>query len=463
MVVGHDLPMAAFAAEDEQSSPGISLSQILSILRACWKRSLLILVTLIGVFGFLIKSLPKSYVATATLIANHADTNPLAGADLPAGLQNTFIPTQIELIRSPVVLQPVISRLHLSNDPEFTRGFKGPPAALREAIYSNLYNALNVYQGAGSELLYIAATSKRPDEAANIANAVAAEYLTLNRQRIDQPAVQRAQLYSQELADLRAKTVATQDQVAAFRQTHGLIDLVPSSGDQHEAALSDLEQKLLAAENQERTLQAQLQSRAWSAASPEANGTSELASKLATEESQLAKMRETLGPRHPDVLELESQIAATRQSISSGLSSQLEDARKLVEQYSAAVDAQRGLVLKQRSVQDEGTKLLLELQSAEATYKRALDGYSQIEFASNGDVSDVSLVSSAAPPARAAKPNKIKYFLVSCVLSFGLALGLPFGYELFLNRRLRCRDDLERHFGIPVLAQFGPIPERGFR
>jgi hypothetical protein len=33
----------------------------------------------------------------------------------------------------------------------------------------------------------------------------------------------------------------------------------------------------------------------------------------------------------------------------------------------------------------------------------------------------------------------------------------PLIYELLFNRRLRCRDDIERMFGIPVLAQFDPI------
>jgi protein tyrosine kinase modulator len=47
---------------------------------------------------------------------------------------------------------------------------------------------------------------------------------------------------------------------------------------------------------------------------------------------------------------------------------------------------------------------------------------------------------------------------MSIVAALGLAVAGPFGYELLLNRRLRCRDDFERHFGIPVLAQFGPIP-----
>lgn len=462
VTVGNGTAAPSLADMDEESSTaGLSLAQLISIFRAYWKTSVLSLFALVFAFAFIIKMLPKSYVATATLIVSRGDKDPLANADFPTGWANTYIPTQIQIIESPVVLGPVIQRLHLLSDPHFTAGFRGPPAALREAVLLNLDKSLNVYQGPGSDLLYVSAASKSPRQAASIANAVATVYLQLNRQEINRPAAERAKVYSKELAQLRKSTVDAQDKVAAFRQRHGMIDLAPGNNDEAEVALDDLEQKLLSAENNERNLEAHLTSRAWGNGASEANSTRTLAGKLAEEESSLARMRETLGPRHPDVLELQSQISATKQAIAAGISSQLAASRRLVEQYTAAVQDQRNLVLKRRRVQDKGTKLMLELQSAEATYKRALDRYPQIEFASTGGFSDVSLVSFASPPVQATRPHKMKYFLASCVLSFMLAFGLPFAYELLVNRRLRCRDDLERHFGIPVLAQFGPLPERG--
>jgi len=43
--------------------------------------------------------------------------------------------------------------------------------------------------------------------------------------------------------------------------------------------------------------------------------------------------------------------------------------------------------------------------------------------------------------------------------AFILGLGVPLGLELF-HRRIRCRDDLERHHGIPVLVEFGRLTAR---
>ncbi len=461
-VVENDAPIPFLSTLEDQVAPaGMSLTQVICILRAHWQGSVFLLLTLIVVSGLVIKLLPKSYVATATLIVNRGDRDPLATSDFPPRGQNTFIPTQIELIRSAVVLQPVIDRLHLMQDPEFTRGFSGPPSALREAVLTHLHKALKVTQGTGSDLVYVAAASKSPVEAAAIANAVAGEYLTLNRRRIDGPAIRRARLYSQELADLRAKTIRAQNRVTSFRARHGMIDLAPGNNDEAETALRDLEKRLLAAQNTERILQSEMQAGSFGATGAGAAGLD--AKTLATEESELAKLRTSLGPRHPAVLELRSQIATTRRIMASGLSAQLADARSLVQKYQVAVSAQRRTVLRRRKIQDEGSKLLLELQSVQSTYKRALDGYPQIEFASSGNFNDVSLISHAAAPVVAAKPPKLKYFLMGCVLSLFLALGLPFAYELVINRRLRCRDDLERHFGIPVLAQFEPPRQHHLR
>ena len=62
------------------------------------------------------------------------------------------------------------------------------------------------------------------------------------------------------------------------------------------------------------------------------------------------------------------------------------------------------------------------------------------------------------PPLKAAKPNKVAIFLMSIVGGLGLGLVLPTLYELFFQRRVRCADDLERAFAIPVLVELSEIP-----
>jgi succinoglycan biosynthesis transport protein ExoP len=449
-------------ADEESSQGGISPAQVIAILRAYRWYALLCVLALIGLSAGVIKLLPKVYVATATLIINYDNKDALAGREFPAGQSNTFVPTQIELIMSRVILQPVVQRLKLTTDPTYTHGFVGPPNAVMEVVTKSLHDALQVQQGVGSQLLYISASAKYPELAAQLANAVADEYLKQERQRTNDPAGERAERYSKQLGELRQKAVAAQDRLTEFRQQNGLTDIEGDRADLEGAALADLQNKLEAAQNQRRDLESRQTS---ATVDSDSITVVSLRSKLQEQQSQMAQLRTTLGTKHPKVVELSSQMEATRralaeevQSLSANNSVQLARARDLETKYRTALETERTRLLERRGLQDQSAKLVLELQSAQATYKRALDGYDQIVFASAGNYNDVTLVSRADPPVKAEKPNKIKLFLVGCMASLGLGLAGPFAYELFLNRRLRCRDDLERHFGIAVLAQLDPVP-----
>ena len=439
---------------------------MISILRAYWKLSAILAFACIAIGAVGIKLMPKKYVATATLLVNKDQTDPLAGRDGLNGLEATFIPTQIELITSRIVLLPVVEKLNLLADPEFKAGFVGPRDGMLEAVERNLEQAIQVQRGIGSQLLYVSASSKEPVKAARLANAITDEYLGQARQRTSEPAGERAARYSQELAELRTKATAAQDKVTEFRNLHGMTQIDSDKGDTDAAALTDLEQKLLATQNLRREQESQ-QLGLHGATSSEALNSSAvqaLRAQLGAQQTQMAELRATLGAQHPKVLELQSEMAATSHSLASELSriadsasGQLARTRQLEADYQRALNTERAKVIERRSVQDQAAKLLLELQSAQATYKRALDGYDQIVFASAANVNDVTSISRADPPVKALKPNKPKLFAIVCLMSLALALAGPFAYELFLNRRVRCRDDLERSFGIPVLAQLGSI------
>jgi capsular polysaccharide biosynthesis protein len=76
-------------------------------------------------------------------------------------------------------------------------------------------------------------------------------------------------------------------------------------------------------------------------------------------------------------------------------------------------------------------------------------------FASSGRYTNVDVVSRARAPVKSTGPRVLVDLLLGCIVA-GLASVLgPLAYELF-HRRVRCRDDLERAFGLPVLAEFGP-------
>ena len=448
---------------------GIAINQVLAILRSYWKLSLAIFVAVTVVSAIALKFMPKTYTAMATLIVDTNQKDPLAGQEFPVALLNNYIVTQTELMQGPAVLLPVIDRLGLTGDKQFTAGFRGDPKGLRDYVANSLANAIQVDQGRGGNLLYLSVSAHDPLEASTIANTITDVYLEQERRRINVPAGQRAQRYSEQIAELKAKVVAAQQKVDAFRQQKGVPDVGPATDsdtpDTETQALESLEARLLDAQNQRRALEAKQAGNQASANEAMASPlVQQLQSQLHTLEEQRVQLSATYGPKHPKLLAVKSQIASIQQALSTETgklgennSTELVRAKALEDKYERAVEDQRKKVLSLRDVQGEGGKLALELASAQAVYKRALDGYDQIMFASVGDYRNVQIVSRATPPTRASKPNKLKLLLMAAVAGLGLGLLIPLLYELLMNRRLRCRDDIERSFGVPVLMEFNPI------
>jgi polysaccharide biosynthesis transport protein len=443
------LPEPHLAVIPEQfSHAGISLPQILAILRAYWKQCLAIALCITVLSAIAIKFLPKTYTATATLIVNSDTKDPLAGRDFPVEMLASYVATQTELMQSPVVLLPVVDRLKLTEDRSFTDGFSGDPNALREYVERNLSFSLYIETGRGGQLLYVNASAKTAAKAADIANAVADVYIEQDRRRLDDPAGERAQRYAEELAELRAKATAAQDKVTAFRKQFGINDITAAPTDSEVQNLDNLQQRLLETQNLRRSLEAKESGQQSSADEALASRTvQDLKTLLSTQLSQLAQLSLT-----------RQSLANETHTLSDNTATELARTKELEQKYSRAVTEQQAKVASLRQAQDEGGKLLLELESAKSVYKHALDGYDQIMFAAVANHTNVGFVSRAVAPIKASRPNKVKLMLMALVAGMGLGVAIPAVYELFFHRRLRCRDDMERGFGIAVLAQLESVP-----
>lgn len=450
---------------EQEASAGLSPVQIIVLLRAIWKPALLSTLILLILSVVTIKFLPKTYTATAELIVDTNNKDPLAAQDFPLSLLNNYVATQLELIQGPVVLYAVTDRLNLSADSEFGSSSAADSRSRRDYAEANLAHDVVAEQGKGGQILYLSVSLKDSVKAATVANAIADVYLEQERSRINDPAGERAKRYAEQIAELREKVAVAQENLDQYSKQKGITNVTanadPTNPDTDTQALNSLEAKLLDAQNARRALEARLSGSEVSSndalASP---AMQQLQAQLHAQQAQLVELSATLGPKHPKVLEVKAEIESTQQALKqetaalgANTATELTRAKALEAQYVQAVADQRSKVMHIRELQGEGGKLALELQSAQAVYKRALDGYDQIMFASVGDYTNVSVVNRATPPV-GSKPNKPKLLFMSSFFSIVFGAGLPFLYELLLNRRIRCKDDIERSLGIPVLAQF---------
>ena len=447
--------------------PGLSTAQMGAIVWAHRKLTILIVLGVLALTALAMALWPRTYTATVALMVNYEVNDPLNGKELPVGQVSSYIATQVELMQTPEVLLAVVDRLKLTQNADYARGYRGDTGTLTEWVAAKVNKSLAIYQSQrGSQLIYVTYSANDPLAAAQVANSVAEVYKEQDDTRSTGPLGERAKRYSQQLNELKSKVDQAQTQVTAFHQRNGLID-EGNKTNVDVTLLATLDERLLAAQNARRI--AEMRASEDQSVSDQVLASSQaisLKTQLAAQELRLAQLNRLYTPLYPDIAEVQMQVEATRRSLASTLKSYsdnasagLSAARRLETGLQRVVEEHRAKVLAKSQLQDESAKISLELESAQTVYKRALDGYDQIMFASGRHHTNVNLVSRATPPLTASKPRVLAGYVLGAIAALVLGLGLPLVLELF-NRRVRCRDDLERHHGIPVLVEFGRLPMR---
>lgn len=413
------------------------------------------------VTGVVSKLLPKVYQSTATLLVAFTVDDPISGREFSQMLAGSYMATQVEFLQSPRTLLPVVERLKLHEREAFISGYSGDgsPDSLRRWAADRLWERLSVDMGKTSRFIYVSAEDRDPAFAAVLANAVADSYVEEQVRQVTEPAKERAVRFSEQLESLKSKVDEAQSRVTAFRQRTGLIDLGESS-DVDSARLLDLDRRMTEATARRQAAELRLRGAGEGDASVLGSQlVQNLKNQLQQKESQMAELKGSLGPRHPQILSLQSEIDHTRSQLNreisvygQGASSEAESARSVEAKFERELREQRQRVLESRSLQDEGARLLRELETATKVYQGALDSFEKVQMGSQMALSSASIVTRATPALRPIKPKARVNAIMATVGGGLLACGFFLMREL-LNRRVRCREDMERDLGIPVLVE----------
>ncbi|WP_293369524.1 hypothetical protein [Nevskia sp.] len=448
--------------------PGMSVQQLLSISKAYWKVTLIIgFVVFVIVAGMGLRK-PKQYDATVTLLINPEVNDPISGKEFPLQLLANYMATQLELISSTVVLQLVVERLKLHENEDYALNLELAEDIRRATAERTLAQGLVIGQGRyGSQLVSVTYRADSPMTAADIANTIAEVYVSKDYERRGPDNEKSLLAFSTQLSDLKQKVTVAQEQMAAFQKRTGIIS-TDAKGDTTSSALAQLEADLLDAQSKRLALEIAASS------GPNANAGDattalifDLRGQLSELEAKMSQYRITDGPKNPRVIELQSQIDSTQdairkatRSVSQASYADVAGARKLEARLKSAIDEQRKKVITQGQLLEEGQKIRLELESAQSTYRRAFEKFDEISRSSASTYNNLKIVSRATPPTKASSRRTRTTLIMAMVLGGGAGVVLPLAWGL-LFRRVRCRDDLERDYGIPVIVEFNAIPAAG--
>jgi len=345
-------------------------------------------------------------------------------------------------------------------------------ARLQTAIQGKFLSRLSVSAVGRSRVLTINFTSENPDLAANVANAIANLYITQQlEQKFD--ARQKANTWlCERLTRLREEVETAERAVETARANQGIVK-GRDSGLVNEQ-LTQLNTQLVMARAENNTSQAQLssvenavQSRGIRAVFDVTD--SSLVNGLRAQETTLrqreAELLNNLGPRHPQVVDLKSQINSVSNEINNEANNRLRALRN-----QAAVTQQRVSSLEQSmaKLEQEASRLNQSDVEIRALQREADANRALFEnfLARSKETQSVDLeqpnawiVSTANAPLNPSFPQKILFVAVALVLAIGLGMILVFLAEQ-LERGIQTQDDVERMLRLPSLGMI-PLVKRG--
>lgn len=440
----------------------MTFQQFLLIL---WARRKLALYTLgATILTTLVISLlvPKQYTASTSVVIDVKSPDPIAGVILPGLVAPGYMATQMDIIQSERVANRVVKLLGLDTNPTAIEQWKEATDGQGsiEAFYVDaLQKKLDIKPSRDSNVINIAFSGENPEFAAAVSNAFARAYIDTTIELRVEPARQYAAWFDERQKGLRAQLERAQSRLSSYQQDKGIV-ATDDRLDSEAARLNELNAQLAAAQAQ-RAEAAGRQKSGSGETSPEVLQNALIQSikaDLARSEAKLSEVSNNLGKNHPQVQQLEAQIASTQQQlreeitrISGGAASANRQIAQKEEELKAAIEAQKKRVLELKSERDELSVLVKDVENAQHAYEAVSARVNQTSLESQSQQTNVLVLSPATIPAKPSRPKVFLNLLVSIFLGSMLGVGAALASEIF-DRRVRDAADLGALEGIPVLG-----------
>lgn len=474
------LPSKAW--EDDHASNDFDLRDFFKTLL---RRKLTMLIAFLAVLGAALLYLavaPSHYYASSTILI---DPRLGRGLSVDPSQPNTSstdastIDSQVKLLTSQEVLVRVVKSQNLEHDSEF--GLKPPGLLARlfgrakdpskedlTPVLKALDEAITIKRPERTYLVEIQVSSIDPVKAANISNAIAHAYIDNQVENRIESATSDLKWVRERMDTLQTQIQAAEDKVEAYKsQNH----IVTSEGlVSNEQQVSDLTKELGFARGRASEAKAKLDQIRRAARSNQLDTQSgalnsatieRLRSEQATAERDVARLSNTLGSRHPALLEAQASAAKVKQLIANELQRIQIGA---ADDYAAAHanEAQLEARIDQLKAQSNTTSMnlvpLRQLEREVDALRGSYERFAKIRDNLNEQEAEsppARVVTMATPPLSPSSPRK------SIILFLGVGGGVFAAMAAALiHENLAGERPILARAPVPVKAA---APRKGFR
>jgi uncharacterized protein involved in exopolysaccharide biosynthesis len=422
---------------------------------------------------------PVYRTATRLEIEPTPSRSPVTGAEVQSpttASENLTLLTTAERILTRDVAEHVVREVEARGivlDPRVAdpaQAARFSPAAKLRANVEWLNRAVSVRPIRDTRLVDIQVEYFEPHKAADLANTVARVFLASEADARKAADRERLASLRQQIADTRA--VIESSEHALYGSRNASLALAAERNRQLAQNGSELGSTLLKARSDLRALDAQIErirqfkrsdAPDWSNPPVQTPALDDRYRDLQRVETQLLALRQVYRDGSPELLALESQAHALRETMRRELQKAASDLDGQREVMSARVSELDGMVSRNdrslRALSDTSTKystLESELGTQRELYTMLLKKAQEQDIAQTIQAASVLIVQAAAVPLEPVRPRKLVNLIVGLLLGLVSGGGTALALES-LRRTIRTPKDVTRELKLPVM---GMIPRR---
>ena len=421
-------------------------------------------------------------------IFQNTQNSPNVSGDLSVSTE--AVATQVQVLTSRGMAERVVDALHLDQDPALTnpalglRGKimrvvgapfgKGQPPVLtppeqRQAVIDLILSRLDVQRLGLTYVIGIKYTDPSPDRAAEIANGFSDSYIQQSISSKSDATKQAGGYLNARLRELGDQASADAGAVQQYRVAHNLLGSQGATLTEQE--ISGLNGQIAtaraeAAADQARldTARAQLRKGSLGDDVGAALGSpviQSLRAQRAVVSGQLAELNSRYGPRYPDVLkaqqqlaDIDAQIKAEISRVVSNLQANAQVSSKRLASLEGTLGQSRGSLAANTTALAGLTELQQKAASSQQLYDSYLARFKEIMASAGTEQSDARIVSQAVPPTSPSSPRVVLDLALGVIVATMLGVIAAIVAEVS-DRSFASGLALERQLHTPYL---GAIP-----
>ena len=457
--------------------PTMTLELFFYTLRARWRAFALVLAATVISAALVSLLMPKTYRATASVIADVRDEQSLSNTQrilFNPQERLGYLQTQVDVITSQKVARMVVNELKLAENPKAIEEYAKvrDKGTIEDWLVDGMLEKLKV-DISQSSIIRVSYLSRDKEQSARVANAFAKAYLDTMLELRVEPTRQAAVWFDDQLKVLRTNLQRAQATLTEYQRQKGIVS-ADERGDTDTQRLTELALQLVRAQDQStdwRTRERHARDALALLGSAEQvpdvlNNPSvqKLNNDLVASEARLKDISTQYGPAHPTYQRVQSEITALRAAIDSQgrkVVAGVEGARRQSQQRESelrqAMLAQRDQLLQRKVNRNELAVLTADVETAQRTYDVAMQRFVVSQVESRANQTNATMLSPALVPLKPWRPRIALNLTLALLAGALLGIGVVIAGET-VDRRVRVGSDLDFGPSAPLLAVFNARP-----